>query len=486
MSHMFYKPDNAWVGDVIPYYANGKYYLYYLHDERKKPDEYAEDTTWYLITTDNFSDFQEHGLSIPLGGDDQPNRNAYTGSVIEDKDKVYRAFYTAYNEKFCINGKAVQTVMQATSKDLINWETVEGCILSSDGVIYEEFDWRDPFVFWNDEEGCYWMLVTTRLKNSSPHRGGCIGLCKSEDLINWSYEQPLYAPNMYITMECSDLFKIGDWWYLVFSTFSDRFVTHYRMSKNPKGPWKILEQDTLEGRGCYAIKTATDGVSRHAFGWVPSRGGNSDFGPWDWGGTLIVHEISQNPQDCSLQIGMPAALDNLFSNGFKPKIKNTVNCTSTVDEEELKISSDGFGGVIYDADINESHTQIVLKMGDGTRDFGIAIHTDESFDEGYFVRFDPKHNRFVIDMWPRSNQGKYQWQIDGDKPFIIELERPVKIVPEKEIEVKILQQDDICVIYVNDEVAVTMRMYNQRSGDLGFFVTQGCISLKKLCIKKRQ
>ena len=32
MDKLFFKPDNAWVGDLIPYYEDGTYYAYYLHD----------------------------------------------------------------------------------------------------------------------------------------------------------------------------------------------------------------------------------------------------------------------------------------------------------------------------------------------------------------------------------------------------------------------------------------------------------------------
>lgn len=31
---LFYRPENAWVGDLIPYYEDGTFYAYYLHDPR--------------------------------------------------------------------------------------------------------------------------------------------------------------------------------------------------------------------------------------------------------------------------------------------------------------------------------------------------------------------------------------------------------------------------------------------------------------------
>lgn len=84
------------------------------------------------------------------------------------------------------------------------------------------------------------MLLASRVTNRGDLRGGCIALCKSEDLINWTYEKPFYDPKMYITMECPELFKMGEYWYLVFSTFSDQFTTHYRISKTGMAHGKYL------------------------------------------------------------------------------------------------------------------------------------------------------------------------------------------------------------------------------------------------------
>ena len=126
------------------------------------------------------------------------NKNIYTGSVIKDKDGIYHAFYTAFNADIKINGKSVQSVMQATGTDPLHLETMEDFLFVADGVRYEEFDWRDPYVFWNEEEGCYYMLLAARQKDGGQLRGGCVALCKSKDLTHWTYEEPFYAPDMYV------------------------------------------------------------------------------------------------------------------------------------------------------------------------------------------------------------------------------------------------------------------------------------------------
>ncbi|MFR9062577.1 MAG: hypothetical protein ACLVJO_01765 [[Clostridium] scindens] len=46
----------------------------------------------------------------------------------------------------------------------------------------------------------------------------------------------------------------------------------------------------FDTRADYAIKTASD-RTKICFGWIASKYGNRDFGPWEWGGTMVFHEL---------------------------------------------------------------------------------------------------------------------------------------------------------------------------------------------------
>lgn len=87
--------------------------------------------------------------------------------------------------------------MQAVGTDLEHLNTVEEFLFVSDGKQYEEFDWRDPFVYWNEEDECYDMLLASRIKGGGELRGGCIALCKSKDLKQWTYETVLCPWHVY-------------------------------------------------------------------------------------------------------------------------------------------------------------------------------------------------------------------------------------------------------------------------------------------------
>ena len=242
MKNIFYKPKDGWVGDTIPFAHDGKFYIYYLHDERKgnTQDEYGYRTSWNLLITEDGVNVKDCKVVLPVGEYDDADYACYTGSVIEGNDGNFHMFYTAqnnYNPKYHRDGKPLQYVAHAISTDLINWEKLPELTFGADERIYEPFDWRDPFVFYNEEEKCFDMLLAARLRGASEKNGGCVGLCRSYDLLHWEAKEPFYNPESYMTHECPDLFKLGNKWYLVYSTFSEKFVTHYRKSDKMSGPW---------------------------------------------------------------------------------------------------------------------------------------------------------------------------------------------------------------------------------------------------------
>jgi len=51
-------------------------------------------------------------------------------------------------------------------------------------------------------------------------------------------------------------------------------------------------------------RSAADHNHRYLFGWVPTKQGDTDLGAWQWGGTLVVHEVYQR-LDRSLGVRIP-------------------------------------------------------------------------------------------------------------------------------------------------------------------------------------
>ena len=276
---------------------------------------------------------------------------------------------------------------------------------------------------------------------------------------------------MYVTMECPEVFRMGDWWYLVFSTFNDRFVTHYRISRSLSGPWHIPDNDAFDGRGNYAIKTASDGNRRFAFGWIPSKTGSSDFGPWEWGGTMVFHEIEQDPSDGTLTVKPVPGLAEFC----KDKKESVIKPWNAVwNQADGKLETQYMGALLSPVPEGRFYADIRFTLEEGS-EFGIAMHTDEGLESGYFLKMKPSLGMLAMDQWPRTDKpGRYQWQINGDLSFQVETMRPLP--PGPKYRIQIFREDDICVIYVNEKAALSTRMYNHKGKQAGIYLVQGKMS----------
>jgi beta-fructofuranosidase len=475
----FYRADRSWCGDFIPFCKDDVFHLFYLRDWRDKA-AHGEGTPWCQVTTKDFVHFVDRGEMLPRGTELDQDLYVYTGSVIQGEGK-YHIFYTGHNPYFPAKGKQQEGVMHAISDDLLHWAKVPEDTFYAPTDKFEPDDWRDPFVFWNEDAGEYWMLVAARLKNGPSRRRGCTGLCVSRDLKTWEVREPFWSPGLYFTHECPDLFRMGDWWYLVFSEFTDMFRTRYRMSRSLKGPWLTPEADYFDARAFYAAKTAQIGDRRFLFGWTPTRTARRDYYKWDWGGNLIVHQLRQE-NNGSLSVHIPATIDTAWGKpltaGFPLQFGQV-----KVEGSQLDIAAPGsFGCAASEIMPDCCKIQAQLRFEAGTRGFGIMLRTSDALEASYSVRFEPQNHRLVFDSWPRITEANQQVSIDGG--YMAGLECSVNLAPGNPVDVKIFVDRTIGVIYVNDRIALTVRMYNLPTGRWGFFVDQGSVNFRNVSISK--
>ncbi len=473
MASFFYKPAGAWAADFIPFWANGRYHLFYLHDWRN-PKDYGEGTPWYQISTTDFVSFVEHGMMLRRGSREEQDLYVFTGSVVQGQGQ-YHIFYTGHNPYYRQLGKPEQGVMHAVSDDLITWRKVSADTFYAPVDHYEMHDWRDPFVFWNEEAGEYWMLLAARLRTGPSRRRGCTALCTSKDLKSWQARAPLYAPGLFYTHECPDLFKMGDWWYLLFSEFSERVVTRYRMARSLSGPWLTPDDDQFDGRAFYAAKTASDGQHRYIFGWNPTREGEKDYGAWHWGGNLAVHEVVQQP-DGTLRVQIPASVDSAFTQAQPVRLNAGLGKYVELDKGIVLATPSTFTCAACGSMPERCKIEAVLTLIEPTHAAGIMLRVSDDLEKAYYIRLEPTRQRLVFDMWPRA----------GDIPYMPELERPINVPVDQPVKMKVIVDGTCCEVYVNDQIAMSTRLYDLKSGQWGVFATEGKARFEQLaCYTQR-
>ncbi|MDD6142307.1 MAG: glycoside hydrolase family 32 protein [bacterium] len=460
---LFYTPDHARVGDVIPFYDEGQFKLFYLKNWNPY---FGEDATygWHMLTTQDHIHFEEKPTGI-MGG---------TGCVLR-VDGIYHLFYCTFQRE-----PQRQFVHHAISEDgMKTWKDLPEETLLPDESIYVPTDWRDPHIIWNEEEQCWWMVLCAQAVGETKRRG-CVGLCKSTDLHHWTCCQPLYAPDSCMSAyECPDLFYMNGWWYLVYSQFTDRFATIYRMSKSLNGPWIRPRVDSFDGRAYYAAKTLSDGENRYIYGWCPSRTQNSykfnpgsypgyDYNTYDWGGSMVVHKIHQH-EDGSLGVSPLPILKEQLPTRNRWKWQ-PLNGEWKVEDNNLSVSSPyGYADIITRNEVPETALlETTVTFQPGTDRVGIALQVDEDFTKGYYFYLEPNRQRLHY-RGPLTVHEQGGWTF----PYDVELERPVNLKAGEPCHVQIYIDSTVVVIYVNGDVALSTRAYDLHSRKFGLIVSDG-------------
>ena len=467
---IFYCPPTGVAADFIPFYWQGEYHVFCLRDYRNA-EIHGEGTPWFHLSTRDFVNFTDHGEAIPRGAVGAQDQWIFTGSVFESAG-VFHIFYTGHNHN--LKDRPIEGVMHATSSDLKTWTKDPDFFLRAPKE-YEPNDWRDPFIFQDARSGAFQMLLAARHTTGPSRNRGCTALLSSPDLKNWTVEAPFWSPSAYFTHECPDLFKMGDWNYLVFSEFSEGCLTRYRMSRTVDGPWRTPPGadggESFDGRAYYAAKTASDGHRRYAFGWLPTRHGEKDDGHFQWGGNLVVHEIIQQ-NDGVLTVRVPHEILASFSKDTPltptPKLGEW-----RTDGASVSCSSAGRQSIcLLGAMPAECLIETTLNVDSVSR-AGVLLRVDGNADKYYQLRIEPARQRVVIDRWPRP----------GDQPFM--LERPVALRRGEPVNLKIIASGTCLVAYINDRVALSCRMYDHISGEWGVFAEDGDAQFATCALKVR-
>ena len=466
----FYKPAGAWAADFIPLYDNGSFQLFYLLDWRDIKN-HGEGTPWYRVSTTDFVHFTEQGEMLARGTEKEQDLYVFTGSAIKANGQ-YHIFYTGHNPHLRKQGKPEQGVMHAVSDDMMKWKKIPEHTFFAPGDKYEPHDWRDPFVFWNEDTKEYNMLLAARFKTGIPRRRGLTALCASKDLVKWEVKEPFYAPALYYTHECPDLFKMGDWWYLLFSEFTDLVRTRYRMSRSLSGPWIIPERDDFDGHAFYAAKTASDGNKRFIFGWNPTRTDAKDNGTWNWGGNLVVHEIQQD-KNGELTVRAPQTVSNAFGNKVNYAFENGIG-NFNVENGAVTLQAPGtFAAALAGKMPATCKINATIRFEENTKECGLMLRCSDDMEKAYYIRLEPKENRLVFDKWPRDRSEVFN---------MIELSRNIKLTAGTPVTMELFIEENKGVVYVNDTIAMNFRAYDLAEGNWGVFVQQGNAAFKDINI----
>ena len=446
--------SSGYVADAMPYFEGDSFHVFYLHDG----DGNGGYHPIHEFTTADLVHYDYKGKMIAYGADADQDRALGTGSVVK-AGNTYYFYYTGHNDLHWNTGEPVEGVMYATSTDLKNWTKKTGFVIyPSTG--YGPNDFRDPYVVYNDATSEYWMLVATK-NNNQP----VIALYTTTDPAtdNWTLKDPLYTTdnNAYGVMECPDLFKMGNNWYLIFSENGVNRTTHYRMATSANGPWTTPAVDVLDGAFFYAGKTASNGTNRYLFGWTYRKDGATDYGGNIFGGNLVTHQLIQNA-DGTLSTKTPDAISSLFTKNISLNQDSTH--TSSVTGNSYTLQDGGFTG--FDLISGQKKITTTLKS--------LQTNGDAGFVFGYARPGNSDYYKLRL-----KNGMAYTLKVQGTSEYI-DAQVPFSFTPGSNVNVEIVINNSVLVVTIDGKTTLTSRSYWLPNAKWGIYAAGGSVTFNDL------
>ena len=224
----------------------------------------------------------------------------------------------------------------------------------------------------------------------------------------------------------------------------------------------------LDGQGFYAGKTASDGTDRYIFGWCSRRAGLTNDGGVDgdgWSGTLVTHKLYRKTGG-TLALTVPHTFLNTLnvSRTLLPR-ETTGDVTASADSYTLSgTSSLSFGRLKYKNELKAT----VTASSNTNEIFGFSFVDNSDKDAVFTVRLNLQNEKIYFNK-------------DARNGGVTEINQvPLPRSANGEYNIRIYNDQSVCVLYVNDEVAFTNRIYGMPRNPWKMVCEQGTVTVSNL------
>lgn len=434
--------NQPYVGDPMPYYEDGVYYIYYL---KEGGDSYNHSV--YLTTTSDFVHYTEQDAPV-LESSRSGGQDSWigTGSVVKVNGK-YLFFYTGHTGAADMEYK--EKIMVAESDSLTSFVKKPDWSITPPAELGQKNDFRDPQAYYDPDTDTISLTVTAS-------QGGTARILKftlSAGLQAVTYDGIIFTDPTgdFWNLECSDTFRLGDKWYITYSGQDD--TLWYAVSDNQFGPY--TEPARLEGKLFYAAKHIEDGENAFMIGWARrSESPSSTQDVAAWGGNLMVQKLVQK-ENGSLVLAPADPILEKFSA-----------------RRELPLGS---GNTTIEAGSAYSYTDAFTCYErfavtgnftcSGTGSFGLCFDFNGKEDKYKTISIDPEAGLLQL----LFNQGR-----------TLIAESAVQLEAGREYAFAYIQEGSVGVFYIDGEAALTVRLYGVSGKPIKLFAENNTVQFTSL------
>ncbi len=442
----FFRPavdgiNQPYVGDTMPYYEDGTYYIYYL---KEGGDSYNHSI--YLATTKDFITYTEYDAPIIEsnrgGGQDGW---AGTGSIVKVKDE-YLFFYTGHASADTY--EYMEKIMLARGSTPTQLEKVEGWDITPPAEIGQKRDFRDPQAYYDAAADTITLTVTA----SQDGAARILKYTLSGDLSRVTYDGVIFTNSVgdFWNLECSDTFKLGDKYYLTYSAQDD--TLWYAVSDTPYGPYGEAKQ--VDGKLFYAAKHVESPEGSFMVGWARrSESPSSTSEVSGWAGNLAVQKIVQM-ENGDLKLAPVESIANQYTSRRR----------LAVEEDAITVQA----GARYKYQEAFTVYESFLLKGKftytGKGCFGLAFDYNGQAEKYKLITLDPSAQ-------------KLQLQFNEGSTLITETD--VQLEAGKEYTFTYLQEGSVGMFWLED-ASLTVRLYGVSGKPVRLYAESNTVSFTDL------
>ena len=445
---LFFLPEvdgetQPYVGDTMPFYDDGIYYIYYL---KEGGDSYNHSV--YVATTTNFVTYTEYDSPV-LSASRADVQDAWigTGSVVKAEGSYY-FFYTGFNASG--SQEYHEKIMVAKSDSpTAAFEKVAGWAITPPDELGQKNDFRDPQAYYDPRTQTFTLTVTASM-------GGKARVLKytlDKDLQTVSYDGVIFTDptGAFYNLECTDTFRLGDTWYLTYSGQED--TVWYARSDKQFGPYTDAQR--LDGKLFYAAKHVENGGNTYLVGWTRrSLSASSVSEVSGWGGNLIAQKVVRQP-DGSLLLVPADGIRNAFPNSKATALDGagiTLNAAEAPEYQAAFSAEESF--------LLRGQFQYT-----GSGAFGLAFDFNGTEEQYKLISLDPE-------------AGKLSLSFGGGTTSIAETQ--VKLQPRQTYAFTYVQDGSVGIFYLDGEAALTVRVYGSTGKPICLFAENNSVTFSNL------
>lgn len=448
------------IGDVHPYWHDGKLYMYYL----------CTDGTY---------------TSKLMTSEDMINYTAEEIFRVEPYT-AYSTYYVLgvmpYKDKYVSFAGGAQNVISANiSPDLIHWSRLDQ---GTDSKELPRSSYPlglgDPYAFYDSDVGKYRVIYhAAYAKEEGVDVDWALALqtSNSDDLSDgWQGTEiellrfDNYGASKRERPECPQMLKLGDRWYVIASMYSRSVHGVGRLSywKGEAGKtidetdWQDAYEQFIDGEDICAAQIVEIEGKYYMFGWVPQL---ADGGTW--GGALsLAREVYQLPNG-DLATRLDPYMAKLLNKGKLYHAEESISLSGT--EEAYQFNN--YAQIDIPGIYGRSIVDCALDLSQGSK-AGILL-TDPATPDTHFIYVDKTMSMLYV-MVKQGTNYKVRAQI------------ALQVDDWSDVEVKVLIDGNIVDVFVNDMHSLAARLsssYELTETTISLFAS-GNASFREVTVSK--